>query len=106
MRQIASDGSQKIPQRWLASLEANRERGRTCPETLSALAAWMLHVRGDDGPIDDPRATELAAAWASAGRDGIVDAVVGERGLLAGIWRPRVQDRAILADTLTIFDGR
>jgi fructuronate reductase len=106
LRQIASDGSQKIPQRWLASLEANRARGRTCPETLSALAAWMLHVRGDGGPVDDPRATELAAAWRSAGRDGIVDAMVGEHGLLAGIWRPRGQDRAILADTLAVFDRR
>ncbi|PZO77102.1 MAG: mannitol dehydrogenase [Sphingomonas taxi] len=106
LRQIASDGSQKIPQRWLASLEANRERGRTCPETLSALAAWMLHVRGNGSPVDDPHATELAAAWDTAGRDGIVDALVGERGLLAGTWRPSVQDRAILADTLAAFDRR
>lgn len=106
LRQIASDGSQKIPQRWLASLEANRLRGRTCPETLSALAAWMLHVRGDGGPVDDPRAAELAAAWDSAGRDGIVDAIVGERGLLAGVWRPRVQDTVILAEKLATFDRR
>ncbi len=106
LRQIASDGSQKIPQRWLASLEANRGRGRTCPETLSALAAWMLHVRGDGSPVDDPRATELAAAWDTAGREGIVDALVGERGLLAGIWRPSVRDRAILAETLAAFDRR
>ena len=41
-----------------------------------------------------------------AQRIGIVDAVVGERGLLAGIWRPHVQDRAILADTLALFDRR
>jgi fructuronate reductase len=104
LRQIASDGSQKIPQRWLASLEANRERGRTCPETLSALAAWILHGRGDGGPVADPRAAELAAAWDLAGRDGIVNAVVGERGLLAGTWRPRREDRAILADKLATFD--
>ncbi|MES2420575.1 MAG: hypothetical protein V4595_04665 [Pseudomonadota bacterium] len=36
----------------------------------------------------------------------VVDAVVGKRGLLAGIWRPRLQDRAILADTLAVFDRR
>ncbi len=106
LRQIASDGSQKIPQRWLASLEANRERGKTCPETLSALAVWMLHVRGDGGPVDDPRAVELAAAWASAGRDGIIEAVIGEHGLLAGTWRPRAQDHAMLAEKLATFDRR
>ena len=106
LRQIAGDGSQKIPQRWLAALDANRARGRSCPETLKALAAWLLYVRGDDGRVDDPRAADLSAAWASAGRDGIVDAVLGERGLLAGTWCPDHADRAALADTLTAFDKR
>lgn len=106
LRQIASEGSQKISQRWLASLEANRARGRTCPETPSAMAASMLHGRGDGRAVDHPRASELAAAWNSAGRDGIVDAVVGERGLLAGTRRPRLRDRAILAEKLAAFDRR
>ena len=55
---------------------------------------------------DDPRAADLSAAWASADRDGIVDAVLGERGLLAGTWCPDHADRAALADTLTAFDKR
>jgi fructuronate reductase len=101
LRQIASDGSQKIPQRWLASLEANAARGRTCPETLAALAAWLIHVRGQ---VEDPRAAELTAAWASAGRDGIVEAMFGERGLLAGHWHPSARERAFLDQALTTFD--
>lgn len=101
LRQIASDGSQKVPQRWLASLRSNAKRGRTCPETLAALAAWLIHIRG---AIDDPRADDLAAAWAGAGRDGIVDAMFGERGLFAGHWRPSDRDRALLDQALTTFD--
>ncbi|KQN06973.1 mannitol dehydrogenase family protein [Sphingomonas sp. Leaf25] len=104
LRQIATDGSQKIAQRWLASLDANGVQGRTCPETLKALAAWMLHVRGDNGPVDDPRAAEFAAAWAAAGRDGIIGAMVGDHGLLAGTWHPRACDRALLAENLATFD--
>jgi fructuronate reductase len=101
LRQIAGDGSQKIPQRWLASLDANAARGRTCPETLTALAAWLIHIRG---PIDDPRATDLATAWAKAGRAGIVDAMFGARGLLTGHWDPSDRDRALLDQALTTFD--
>lgn len=102
LRQIASDGSQKIPQRWLSSLAANAGQGRTCPETLAALAAWLIHVRQ---PANDPRAEELASAWA-AGRAGVVDAMFGDRGLLAGHWRPDDRDRAILDQALTTFDER
>lgn len=106
LRQIATDGSQKIPQRWLAALTTNAERGRSCPETLTALAAWMMHVRGDNGPVDDPRAADLAEAWATAGRDGIVDAFFGDHGLFAGAWRPDAEDRTRLAATLATFEAR
>ena len=99
--QIAMDGSQKIPQRWLATLAA---RGGPCPAILAALAAWLRHIRGDNlaqwGPVNDPRAAELAAAWARHGAEGIVTALFGEGGLIASPWRPTAQDRATLAAAL------
>lgn len=57
--QIAMDGSQKIPQRWLETLAANRQMGRECPAIMAGLAAWITHLRGANGPVDDPRAEEL-----------------------------------------------
>jgi fructuronate reductase len=81
--QIAMDGSEKIPQRWLATLAAQRERGSECPAILTALAAWLRHVRGDARAVDDPKANELAALWRREGREGIVPAVLGPGGLLA-----------------------
>jgi fructuronate reductase len=61
--QIAMDGSQKLPQRWLETLAANQQRGHACPAILTGLEAWIAHLRGDNearwGPVDDPRAEEL-----------------------------------------------
>jgi fructuronate reductase len=86
--QIAMDGSQKIPQRWLETLDWHQQRGRDCPMLHRAVTAWLCHVRGDNGPVDDPLAATLAAVWISAGREGIVEAVFGPTGLLPCAWRP------------------
>lgn len=84
--QIAMDGSQKIPQRWLEPLAINQAAGRMCPATLEALAAWCRHVRGDSRPVDDPRARELADIWKTKGATGISAALFGENGQFAATW--------------------
>ncbi len=98
--QIAMDGSQKIPQRWLATLAWHQARGARCDAILSALGAWLAHARGDNGVVDDPRADALGAAWADGGGAGIVDAVLGSQGLLASDWRPDADDRAMIESRL------
>jgi fructuronate reductase len=80
--QIAMDGSEKIPQRWLETVTAQRAMGRDCPAILTALSAWLRHVRGDARPVDDPRAGMLADAWRKEGATGIAAAVLGPGGLL------------------------
>ena len=92
LMQIAMDGSQKVPQRWLETLAAHRG---DCPAILEALAAWMRHVRGDARPVDDPLADTLARLWAENGAPGIAAALFGERGLFAHHWRadPRILDK-------------
>ncbi|MDE1916729.1 MAG: mannitol dehydrogenase family protein [Sphingomonadales bacterium] len=88
--QIAMDGSQKIPQRWLATLAIHQRAGRDCPAILTALGAWLRHVRGDVRPVEDPRAADLAAAWARHGEEGVVEAILGKGGLVPSEWRPDV----------------
>ncbi|MCG0289696.1 mannitol dehydrogenase family protein [Streptomyces sp. PSAA01] len=61
IQQIAMDGSQKIPERWLAPLRELRAAGRDTPLLATALAAWARRTR--DHPLDDPRAEELRRAW-------------------------------------------
>ncbi|MGV3555606.1 MAG: mannitol dehydrogenase family protein [Croceibacterium sp.] len=81
--QIAMDGSEKIPQRWLETISAQRANGAECSAIITALAAWLRHVRGDARPVDDPRAELLARLWRSEGRAGIAQAVFGSGGVLS-----------------------
>ena len=98
LEQIAMDGSQKIPQRWLETLAARA--GTPCPSILTALAAWLRHVRGNVRRVDDPLAKSLADLWCQYGVEGIVAAVFASDGLIGSVWEPNVEDRAFLADAL------
>jgi fructuronate reductase len=98
--QIAMDGSQKVPQRWLETLAFHQRRGERCPALLEALAAWLRHVRGDARPVDDPLAGRLADLWASAGAGGIAAALFGPQGLFAQTWQADDAALAELAEKL------
>lgn len=105
--QIAMDGSQKVPQRWLATLAGRQAAGARCPAILSALAAWLRHLRGDNaakwGPVDDPRANELRQLWVKNDSAGVVDAMFGQLGLLGGPWIAAKADRAMICAELSHF---
>lgn len=90
LRQIAMDGSQKLPQRWLETLADNQANGRTCPAILAGIAAWIDHLRGDNGVVDDPLAARLREAV--AGPDPM-NALFGQGGLIGSPWLPGVADR-------------
>jgi fructuronate reductase len=82
--QIAMDGSQKIPQRWLETLAWHQARGQRCPSLELAIAAWVAFLRSDH-PIDDPLADKLREA--AAGAD-VMERLFGDGGLIASDWRP------------------
>jgi fructuronate reductase len=98
--QIAMDGSQKIPQRWLETLSFHQARGRKCPAILTALGEWLCHIRGDNiprwGPVDDPIAATLKQHWDAASKDGIVAALFGPGGPMASDWLPSDADRELI----------
>ncbi len=98
--QIAMDGSQKIPQRWMETLAFHQKQCRRCPAIVAAIAAWIRHVRGDNGPVDDPMATTLQATWNAAGKDGIIGALFGPGGSVASDWVPSDADRDLILATL------
>ena len=100
LAQIAMDGSQKIPQRWLETLAANASQDRQCPALLQALAGWMRFVRGDRFTVDDPAAPALAAEWAGRGADGVLERLFGADGMFAAYWRPAPPQRAWLQQQL------
>lgn len=98
--QIAMDGSQKIPQRWLATLADAQDAGRTCPAILTALGAWLRHVRGDNvskwGPVDDPLAAQLGELWKLTDETGVVRRLFSAGGLMADAWAPTPADEQYL----------
>lgn len=93
--QIAMDGSQKVPQRWLDTLAENAAQGRDCPAIMTALGAWLRHVRGDNaakwGPLDDPKADALTGAW-QTGAAGAITAILGQGGIVSSAWHSAPAD--------------
>lgn len=78
LRQIAMDGSQKLPIRILATLES---RGTLpSPSLKAALVAWIAFVQAEVAAgrtLEDPKADELVAACRSADPDTALRADVG-----------------------------
>jgi fructuronate reductase len=92
-RQVAMDGSQKLPQRLLATVRENLAAGRPIGRLALAVAAWMRYVYGRDErgeviAVADPLFARLAA---------IADA---HRGDLAGFARGLLGVDAIFGDDL------
>ena len=54
-QQIAMDGSEKIPQRWLQVLQTNA----VPKQLLKALACWCFYILYSEHEIQDPRASRL-----------------------------------------------
>jgi fructuronate reductase len=96
LSQIAMDGSQKIPQRWLQTLSDQQKRGKQCPALIEALSAWMMHVRGDTHVVDDPMRDVLNAQWQEAGNTGISQALFGYDGLFSQYWQAASADVAMI----------
>lgn len=73
LHQIAMDGSQKLPQRWLQGTQARRESGLATPCTALGMAAWIRYTAGRDRQgqsytVDDPLAPRFAELHARHGQ--------------------------------------
>lgn len=70
LQQIAMDGSQKLPQRWLAGAQVRLEVGGEIACTALGVAAWIRYtagsnLAGESHPVDDPMADTFAALHAN-----------------------------------------
>ncbi|SEW44839.1 fructuronate reductase [Cognatiyoonia koreensis] len=77
--QIAMDGSQKLPQRFLAPIKERLRENQRCDGLILCVAAWMVYVSGQAGKIDvrDPLAERLSLA--SADPEKSVDNILALR---------------------------
>lgn len=65
LQQIAMDGSQKIPQRWLSGALERSAAGQSSPCVALGMAAWIRYTAGEDlkgnrYTVDDPLAKRFA----------------------------------------------
>lgn len=103
VHQIANDGSQKISQRWVPSIQAQREAGARIEHMALAAAAWCRFLRGIDErnqsyAIHDPMAPLLQdLAQRHAGNAAATTAALlglpviwGDVLVSDSIWRQRV----------------
>ena len=102
--QIAMDGSQKIPVRWLPVLREARQRGLPAPHLVTALAAWLRFLSGRDEagqelPLDDPLAARLRVTVAPVADDPV--ALVRAALEIEEVFSPDLRQDAVLADQLT-----
>lgn len=88
--QIAMDGSQKVPQRWLGSIHDLLEQQRDTALFAFALAAWMRFTLGVDEAgkefeVSDPMAQQFKQLHANAGDDArqLVDEFVALEAVFA-----------------------
>ena len=61
LAQIAADGSQKIPVRIVPTLRRLREAGEMPTAAVTAVAAWLLHLRGEGSPVKDAAEEKVKA---------------------------------------------
>ncbi|WP_269800973.1 mannitol dehydrogenase family protein [Allopontixanthobacter confluentis] len=71
LAQIAMDGTQKIPQRWLDTALALHRRGRAALALATGFDAWLWHLE-DGGFVDDPHGNELTRLGAGGGRAAVM----------------------------------
>ena len=99
LRQIAMDGSQKLPQRWLLGAQQLLDQGRGIDCTALGIAAWIYdctqpHPDGSTRVIDDPLSptfTDLAQRFEGA---SLVDAFLDLEEVFPGALRERADFRA------------
>lgn len=74
LRQIAMDGSQKLPQRWLVGAERLLGQGKPVDCTALGIAAWARFTELQGTALDDPLCARLAQLPSGPAR---VDALLG-----------------------------
>ena len=100
-QQIAMDGTQKVPVRWLPALRESLDAGTPRPLLERALAAWLHYLaagRSDSGAplvISDPGAPALAERLRSAGNAfDAVQAALAHTGVFGDApWPPELAVR-------------
>lgn len=84
-RQVGSDGSRKLPQRWIPVIDANLAAQRPMPGLALAVAAWIEHLRE---PAPDPDAAHLAALYQASNTSADLVQTIFATPVFEGLTQP------------------
>lgn len=101
--QIATDGSQKLPQRLLGTIRDNEARGRPARAAALGVAAWLRHWSAPT--LDDPLSDQLRSAGAAGDDQALLDQALGVRAVFGDLG-DRPWFRALMAEALTTVRPR
>ncbi len=111
--QIAIDGSQKLPQRLLATVRDRLRAGEEPRHACLAIAAWIRYVtaaRSDSGrplPVDDPLAARFQEIAEAADRPTrLVEEMLGVRAVFGADLPDNLLFRRLLVDALERLTSR
>ncbi|WBY17107.1 mannitol dehydrogenase family protein [Erythrobacteraceae bacterium WH01K] len=102
LSQIAMDGTQKIPQRWLDTLVDLEEAGGVPEAIPTGIDAWLWHIE-DRRFVDDPRKVELHEALLQDGREAVLSLCFLGHNANAAIWPGYTE---LLPRLVMLTDGR
>jgi len=100
LEQIATDGSQKITQRWLPVLHEAQLQGQSCPYLLTSLAYWIQYTCGGLHITKDPLAEFFNELWSTSDATGVVHALFGANGRFSTAFSPKPETLAQLTKTV------
>tara|TARA_R110002072_G_scaffold38314_28_gene111147 strand:+ start:1351 stop:2715 length:1365 start_codon:yes stop_codon:yes gene_type:complete len=85
LSQIAMDGTQKLPQRWLDTARHLQRAGTPAIFLPEALDAWIWHL-SDGRFVDDPAGEELSAL-ARSGKRAVIQRCFYGRSEMSALWQ-------------------
>ena len=85
LSQIAMDGSQKLPQRWLETALWHLEKGHETPAIREGFDAWHAYCAYSP-EVDDPAKDRLVRAARTGKRQVFLDLCFGSRGEDNALW--------------------
>ena len=110
-RQVAMDGTQKLPQRVLHTIADRRAADASPRWAALVVAAWMRYVQGtaDDGralPLDDPLADRIRERLAATAATpaGVAEALFGLEAVFPAELAADTTVRALVVEWLTALD--
>jgi fructuronate reductase len=104
LSRIAADGSVKLPVRIVPPLVAERADGRMPVGCATAIAAWILHLRGHGAPMKDPGADRARTAAEADDEPTAVSGVL--ETLYSGLGDDNALVRVIIEQMETLTEQR